>query len=78
MKSLQECLNEAQINESKRIYVLVKGEKNYGIDELVAAYSSRSAAERALFFAERSMEEYEEDEGITSPDYLEVIEVNLH
>lgn len=71
MKSLQECLNEAQINESKRIYVLVQGEKNYGVNELVAAYSSRSAAER-------SMKEYEEDEGITSPDYLEVLEVDLH
>ena len=71
MKSLQECLNEAQINESKRIYVLVKGEKNYGVNELVAAYSSRSVAER-------SMKEYEEDEGITSPDYLEVLEVDLH
>lgn len=71
MKSLQECLNEAQINESKRIYVLVKGEKNYGVNELVADYSSRSVAER-------SMKEYEEDEGITSPDYLEVLEVDLH
>lgn len=71
MKSLREQLNEAQINESKRIYVLVKGEKNYGVNELVAAYSSRSAAER-------SMKEYEEDEGITSPDYLEVLEVDLH
>lgn len=71
MKSLQECLNEAQINESKRIYVLVQGEKNYGVNELVAAYSSRSAAER-------SMKEYKEDEGITSPDYLEVLEVDLH
>lgn len=71
MKSLREQLNEAQINESKRIYVLVKGEKNYGVNELIDAYSSRSAAER-------SMEEYEEDEGITSPDYLEVLEVDLH
>lgn len=71
MKSLREQLNEAQINESKRIYVLVKGENNEGIYDLIAAYSNEREANRA-------MKEYEEDEGITSPDYLEVLEVDLH
>lgn len=71
MKSLREQLNEAQINESKRIYVLVMGEKHEGIYYLIAAYSNEREANRA-------MKEYEKNEGITSPDYVEVIEVDLH
>jgi hypothetical protein len=74
MKSLREQLNEVQINESKQIYVLVKGEKNYGINELVAAYSNKNDAMKGM----KGMEEYSKSMGGSDPDYLEVLEVNLY
>jgi hypothetical protein len=71
MKNLRECLNEAQINESKRIYVLVLGENHEGIYDLIAAYTDERKAKVA-------MEEYEKTHKIASSDYVEVIEVDLH
>jgi hypothetical protein len=71
MKSLQECLNEAQINESKRIYVLVLCESYEGIYDFIAAYTDERKAKVA-------MEEYEKTHKIVSPDYIELVGVDLH